>query len=140
MNLHKGPLIRITLLRLGEEDHVAVVSTHHIIYDGWSMAVLLRELAALDFAFEAGLPSPLAELPIQYADFAAWQRQRLQGDRLATLRSYWVRQLAGVPPLELPTDYARPAVRTQLRGAVRSVPLARGIGEVLAELSAAGRR
>ncbi len=132
VNLHKGPLIRITLLRLGEEDHVAVVSTHHIIYDGWSMAVLLRELAALYFAFEAGLPSPLAELPIQYADFAAWQRQRLQGDRLATLRSYWVRQLAGVPPLELPTDYARPAVRTT-RGAVRSVPLARGIGEVLAE-------
>ncbi len=132
VDLQKGPLIRVTLLRLGEEDHVAVVSTHHIVYDGWSMAVLLRELTVLYFAFEAGLPSPLPELPIQYADFAAWQRQRLQGDRLAPLRDYWVRHLTGVRPLELPTDYPRPPIRTT-RGAVVSASLPAGIGETLTE-------
>jgi len=124
IDLQTGPLIRITLLRLAEDDHVAVVSTHHIIYDGWSMGVLLGELGALYEAFERGLPSPLAELPIQYADFAAWQRQRLQGEELDRLQGYWVKQLTGVPPLELPTDHPRPAIRST-RGGARTVDLSR---------------
>ena len=94
-----------------------------MIYDGWSMAVLLRELRALYAAFEAGRPSPLPELPIQHADFAAWQRQWLQGEQLDRLRDYWVRQLAGVTPLELPVDHPRPSIRTT-RGAADLRPFA----------------
>ncbi|MGA2259018.1 MAG: amino acid adenylation domain-containing protein, partial [Thermoguttaceae bacterium] len=104
IDLQNGPLIRITMLRLSENDHVAMVSAHHMIYDGWSMAVLLRELTALYAAFEAGRSSPLPELPLQHADFAAWQRQWLQGEHLQRLMDYWVRQRAGVAPLELPID------------------------------------
>ena len=93
IDLQNGPLIRITLLRRAENDYAAVASTHHIIHDGWSMGVLLRELAVLYPAFAAGRPSPLPELPIQYVDFAAWQRQLLQGETLERLRSYWREQL-----------------------------------------------
>jgi amino acid adenylation domain-containing protein/thioester reductase-like protein len=132
LDLQRGPLIRFTLVRLASDDHVALVSAHHIVYDGWSMGVLLRELAALYAAFEEGRPSPLPELPIQYADFAAWQRQRLQGPELARLREYWVRQLAGVPPLELPTDFPRPLVRTT-RGAARAFGLPPDLGAALRE-------
>ena len=102
IDLQNGPLIRITMLRLSADDHVAMVSAHHMVYDGWSMALLLGELTALYAAFERGRPSPLPELPIQYADFAAWQRQWLQGDKLQRLQGYWVKQLAGLGPLELP--------------------------------------
>ena len=130
IDLQHGPLIRIAFLRLAADDHVVLVSTHHIIYDGWSMAVLLRELASLYAAFEADQPSPLPELPIQYADFVAWQRQRLQGAELERLRSYWVQQLGGVPPLELPTDHPRPAIRTT-RGATRSFQLSPTVTQAL---------
>ena len=129
IDLQKGPLIRITLVRLADDDHVAVIGTHHIIYDGWSMAVLLRELAALCAAFDSDRPSPLPELPIRYADYAAWQRRRLEGDAIAKLRDYWMKQLAGVPALELPADRPRPPIRTT-RGATRPF-------ELSAELSAA---
>ena len=95
-----------------------MASTHHIIHDGWSMGILLRELAVLYPAFAAGRPSPLPELPIQYVDFAAWQRQLLQGETLERLRTYWREQLAACRPLELPTDYPRPAIRTT-RGSSR---------------------
>ncbi len=122
IDLQNGPLIRITMLRLSEDDHVAMVSAHHIVYDGWSMAVLLRELAAVYAAFEAGRPSPLPELPIQYADFAAWQRQWLQGEQIERLRGYWVKQLSGLAPLELPVDHPRPSLRTT-RGATRMFDL-----------------
>jgi len=132
VDLRNGPLIRITLFRLGDEDHVAVLSTHHIIYDGWSMAVLLRELTALYGAYAAGQPSPLAELPIQYADFAAWQRNRLRGERLDALREYWRKQLAGVAPLALPTDHPRPAVRTT-RGSVHTTTLSERTAAAVAE-------
>ena len=121
IDLQNGPLIRITIYRMADDDHVAMVSAHHIIYDGLSMAVLLGELAALYTAFEAGPgapASPLPELPVQFADFAAWQRQWLQGDELARLRKYWVNQLAGLSPLELPLDHPRPGVRST-RGATR---------------------
>lgn len=132
VDLQKGPLIRITLFRLADEEHVAVLSTHHIIYDGWSMAVLLRELTALYGAYAAGQPSPLEELPIQYADFAAWQRNRLRGERLESLRDYWRKQLTGVAPLALPTDHPRPAVRTT-RGAVHAMHLSPRTAAAVAE-------
>lgn len=132
VDLQNGPLIRITLFRVGDEEHVAILSTHHIIYDGWSMAVLLRELTALYGAYAAGEPSPLAELPIQYADFAAWQRNRLRGQRLESLREYWRKQLTGVAPLALPTDHPRPAVRTT-RGSVHTTTLSEQTAAAVAE-------
>jgi len=112
IDLQRGPLVRIALFRRGENDHAVVASTHHIIHDGWSMGVLLSELAVLYPAFAAGRSVRLPELPIQYVDFAAWQRTLLQGERLERLQSYWHDQLSGVPPLELPTDRPRPAIRT----------------------------
>ncbi len=130
IDLQNGPLIRITLLRLAQDDHVAMVSAHHMIYDGWSMAVLQRELAILYLAFASGQPSPLPELPIQYADFAAWQRQWLQGEQLQRLRGYWIKQLAGVAPLELPLDHPRPAIRTT-RGDTLLIDLPQETGEAL---------
>jgi len=118
IDLQNGPLIRITLLRRGPDDYAAVASTHHIIHDGWSMGVLLYELGALYMAYLEGRPSPLRELPIQYVDFAAWQRKLLSGETLERLRNYWRGQLEGVPALELPTDRPRPPIRTT-RGSSR---------------------
>ena len=132
IDLQNGPLIRITLLRLSEEDHVAMVSAHHMIYDGWSMAVFVRELAVLYAAFETGQPSPLPDLPVQYADFAAWQRQWLQGEQIERLRGYWFKQLAAVAPLELPLDHPRPGIRTT-RGASRMLDLPPDTSDALLE-------
>ncbi|MEH1894385.1 MAG: amino acid adenylation domain-containing protein [Nostoc sp.] len=110
-NLSQAPLLRATLLRLKETEHILVFTMHHIISDGWSMGVLTQEVAVLYEAFSKGQPSLLSELPIQYVDFAAWQRQRLQGELLQSQISYWKNQLEGAPKLlELPTDYPRPAV------------------------------
>jgi amino acid adenylation domain-containing protein len=124
-DLARGPLLRGVLLRLAGrldgrldgEDHVVSLSVHHIASDGWSMGILVREVLALYAALSAGRPSPLAELPVQYADFALWQRQRLPGEALDELGSYWLRRLAGAPPLlRLATDRSRPA-RQSYRGA-----------------------
>ena len=112
-NLATGPVLRAGLLRLGTESHVLMLMTHHITVDGWSIGVLLRELTLLYKAYSAGEPSPLVELPIQYADYAMWQRSWLQGDVLEQQLAYWRRQLGGVlPPLEIPTDRPRPATQT----------------------------
>ncbi len=112
-DLQQGPLLRITLLRLTEKEHVLLLTMHHIVSDGWSMGVLMRDLSALYEAFCAGRPSPLPELPLQYADFAHWQRQWLQGEALQAQLSYWKGHLDSSPPvLELPTDRPRPAVQT----------------------------
>ncbi|MBR8839548.1 MAG: amino acid adenylation domain-containing protein [Stigonema ocellatum SAG 48.90 = DSM 106950] len=112
-NLAKGPLVRATLLHLGEEEHVFLLTMHHIITDGWSVGVFMRELATLYTAFSTNQPSPLPELPIQYADFAVWQRDRLQGEFLTTQLNYWKQQLSGdLPVLQLPTDRPRPTVPT----------------------------
>ena len=90
-----------------------LVVMHHIVSDGWSMGVLVREVAALYAAFVRGEASPLAELPVQYADYAHWQREWLQGEVLAKQVGYWKDQLAGAPAaLELPTDRVRPAVQS----------------------------
>jgi len=133
-DLTQGPLIRSTLLRLGEADHVLLLTIHHIAFDGWSLSVLARELAALYKAFCAGHPQPLPELFIQYSDYAHWQRQWLQGDVLQTQLAYWKRQLAGVPVLDLPTDRPRPPVQT-FRGAKQPLVLSGRLTEELKLLS-----
>jgi amino acid adenylation domain-containing protein len=120
---------------LGEAEHVLLFTTHHIICDGWSRGVLIRELAALYEAFSSGKPSPLPELPIQYVDFAVWQRQWLQGEVLEAQLTYWKQQLAGSPPvLELPTDRPRPSVQT-FQGATQSLMLPKDLSEALKDLS-----
>jgi amino acid adenylation domain-containing protein len=112
-DLMKAPLMRAKLLRLAETEHVLLLTMHHIVADGWSHGVFWRELAVLYNAFTSGHPTPWPDLPIQYADFAAWQRQWLQGDLLDAQVSYWREQLAGAPTvLDLPTDRPRPAVQT----------------------------
>jgi amino acid adenylation domain-containing protein/non-ribosomal peptide synthase protein (TIGR01720 family) len=110
--LSRGPLIRIRLLRLDELEHVVLLTMHHIVSDGWSMGVMTREVAVLYQAFSRGLPSPLPDLEVQYADFAYWQRQWLAGDVLEREMDYWKRQLEGMSTLALPTDRPRPAVQT----------------------------
>jgi amino acid adenylation domain-containing protein len=105
-----GPLLRVKLVRLGDEEHLFLVAMHHIVSDGWSIGVLNREVAALYGAYAAGGESPLPELPLQYADYAAWQRRRLQGAALQEQLDYWRGRLAGAPAaLDLPTDRPRPA-------------------------------
>ena len=122
-DLASGPLLRTTLLRLGDEDHVLLVTMHHIVSDGWSLGVLVRELMALyDGATPMGELPTLAPLAVQYADFALWQRNWLQGEVLDEQLGYWRERLAGVPPLELPTDRPRPAVASH-RGATHAFVL-----------------
>ncbi|HYO51943.1 condensation domain-containing protein, partial [Archangium sp.] len=134
-DLSSGPLLRVRLLKLGEQSHVLVLTVHHIIFDGWSLAVLLRELAAFYDAFLAGGTLVLPPLPIQYADYAHWQRQWLQGEVLESQLAYWKEKLRGPPPLvELPTDRPRPALRTS-HGAYLPVELPRALSEALVALS-----
>ncbi|HLM55240.1 MAG TPA: amino acid adenylation domain-containing protein [Pyrinomonadaceae bacterium] len=134
-DLERGPLYRLNLLRLGDEDHVLLFTMHHIVSDGWSMGVLVREVAELYSAFAEGEPSPLAELPIQYADFAHWQRTHLAGEVLETHWQYWKRQLGGtLPVLELPTDRPRPAVQS-FRGASLTLDLPAALAERLNALA-----
>ncbi|OHX36745.1 hypothetical protein BJL95_07520, partial [Methylomonas sp. LWB] len=116
-DLQRGPLIRASLLILvdsgSEQEAILMLTMHHIVSDGWSSAVLINEFAALYRAFSQGRPSPLAELPIQYADFACWQRRWLSGGELDRQLSYWRQRLADATGvLELPTDRPRPAVMT----------------------------
>ncbi len=134
-DLARGPLLRVKVLRLGEEDHVLLYTMHHIISDAWSVNVLVSEVRALYAAFSKGEPSPLPELPIQYADFAHWQRQWLQGEVLEEQINYWQQALADAPAvLDLPTDRPRPAVQS-LRGAKHLVALSRELTDSLKELS-----
>jgi hypothetical protein len=134
-DLARGPLLRVTLLQLDEEEYVVLVTIHHIISDAWSMGVLIREILALYLAFSAGHPSPLPDLPIQYADFAHWQRQWLRGEVLETQLAYWQQQLSGnLPVLELPTDRPRPSVQT-FCGMTHSRMLPRVLSEALKNLS-----
>ncbi|WP_437755167.1 amino acid adenylation domain-containing protein [Sorangium sp. So ce1389] len=116
-DLTSGPLLRLLLLRMREDEHVLVWVVHHIVFDGWSTNLVLQEFAALYAAFAGGRPSPLPELPLQYADFAHWQRQRLESGALQSQLAYWTRRLAGQEALlELPTDRPRPAIQ-RYRGA-----------------------
>lgn len=111
-NLETGPLFTLTLLRLSEEEHFLVLNLHHIIFDGWSFGVLLRELSALYTAFSEGRPSPLPELPIQYADFSEWQQRWMRSDAYQRQLTFWKERLAGeLPLLNLPLDHPRPATQ-----------------------------
>src|SRR5216684_6577848 len=129
-DLSRGPMLRVRALKLGEEEHVLLVTMHHIVSDGWSMGVLVREVAALYEAFVKGEESPLPELKIQYADYAVWQREWLQGEVLEEQLKYWREQLKDLQALEMPTDHPRPAVASH-RGACVPVQIS---GELLGSL------
>ncbi|WP_311775421.1 amino acid adenylation domain-containing protein [Nostoc sp. UCD120] len=134
-NLANEPLVRTTLVVLSETEHALLVYIHHIVSDGWSMGVFIKELAALYNAYSQGQPSPLVPLPIQYADFAIWQRQWLQGDVLQSQLSYWQQQLANAPTLlSLPTDRPRGAVQTY-HGAYQAIALSKKLSVALKQLS-----
>src|SRR5690606_22415481 len=115
-DLVKGPLLRSTLLRMADAEYILLLTMHHIVSDGWSMGVLFRELIALYEAFAKGRPSPLSDLPIQYVDFAVWQREWLVGPTLEKQLEYWRARLESLPVLRLPTDRPRPSAAT-FRGA-----------------------
>ena len=111
-DLINGPLLRTRLIRLASDCHILFVTMHHIVADGWSMGVLIKEVAALYSAYLDDKPSPLADLKIQYPDYAQWQREYLKGERLDKQLSYWKERLQNVPILELPTDFSRPPQQT----------------------------
>jgi amino acid adenylation domain-containing protein len=134
-DLAQGSLLRARLLRLSAEDHVLLTTMHHIISDGWSMGVFIRESIALYMAFVEGQASPLPPLPIQYADYAHWQRQWLQGEVLEQQLDYWRQQLGReLPVLNLPTDRPRPAVQTY-RGDQHAISLSTDLTSALNRLS-----
>jgi amino acid adenylation domain-containing protein len=134
-DLTHGPLLRALLLRQSDDEHVLILTMHHIAADGWSIGVLFRELIALYESFVGAKPSTLPTLSIQYADYAVWQRQWLRGEVLEKLLSYWRKQLAGAPPvLELPADNPRPQVQS-FRGAYETLALPEQLASDLKRLS-----
>jgi amino acid adenylation domain-containing protein len=135
--LEEGPLLRVRLIELADDERILVFTLHHLIYDGWSVNIFLAELTALYRAHLTERPADLPELPVQYADFAAWQRTSLAGDRLASLLAYWRAQLDGAPPvLDLPVDRTRPRRQT-FRGSHRSFSLGGDLTARLRELARA---
>ncbi len=134
-DIERGPLIRARILRTAASEHVLCLVIHHIVCDGWSMGVFARELAALYGAFVAGKPSPLPELPLQYADASRWQEERFSGSAGEHHRAYWRGKLADLPLIDLPTDRPRPAVES-FRGDHHHVRID---GELTRALRALGR-
>ncbi|HEX5604654.1 MAG TPA: condensation domain-containing protein, partial [Pyrinomonadaceae bacterium] len=132
-DLTEGPIVRGRLLRLSDDEHICVLVLHHIAADGWSMGVFYRELSLLYKAFSMGESSPLEDLPVQYADFAVWQREWLQGEVLAEQLGYWKQQLSDAPVLELPADIPRPEVQTY-SGAVKSFLMPRHLLDAIREM------
>ena len=136
-DLANGPLLRARLLRMSAEEYILLLTLHHIVFDGWSMGVLMRELAALYDAYCTGGSSPLPELPIQYPDFALWQHNWLQGEACQEQLSYWLQQLGGdLPVLDIATDRPRPEAQT-FSGARKRLLLSKRLTE---EIKALGRR
>jgi hypothetical protein len=133
-DLEQGPLLRSIVLHLSETEYLLQITMHHIITDGWTWGVLVRELVALYEAFSIGKPSTLPELPIQYADFAVWQRQWLAGEVLETQVAFWKQQLHNLPTLQLPTDRPRPTVQA-FRGARQTLMLPKALSQELKVLS-----
>ena len=134
-DLTRGPVVRFTLMQPSHDDYVLFVCVHHITSDGWSMAVLERELSALYTAFVSGKSSPLPELPIQYTDFVALEQEWLNGDSLAEHLAYWKHRLAGAPfDLALPTDYPRSLLASH-KGSRQALTLSSGLSEGLRSLS-----
>ncbi|HKG62290.1 MAG TPA: amino acid adenylation domain-containing protein, partial [Pyrinomonadaceae bacterium] len=134
--LAKSPLLRVSLLRLSPQEHIAHVSMHHIVSDGWSLGLLVEEVTALYEAYHSGKPSPLPELPVQYADFAHWQQELLQpgSEVLTSQLAYWKKQLRDAPELELPLDRSRPAVYDP-RGALMPLHYSAELSQALKKLS-----
>ncbi|HEX7773911.1 MAG TPA: condensation domain-containing protein, partial [Pyrinomonadaceae bacterium] len=133
-DLATGPLLRVKLLHLGTDDHVLSLTMHHIVSDGWSMSVLIGEIGSLYEAFSKDESPALPELPIQYADFARWQHEWLNGDVLATQLDYWKKQLDDVATLKLPTDHPRPLIRSH-RGSKHPFTLPRELALALIKLA-----
>jgi amino acid adenylation domain-containing protein/FkbM family methyltransferase len=134
-NLAEGPLLRAAILKLGEQEHVFLLTMHHIISDGWSVEIFVKEFIALYEEYCSSSPASLPDLPIQYADFALWQREWLQGDVLETQLAYWRSRLSGAPAmLELPTDRPRPAEHSG-RGASQTLSFDQALAESLKSLS-----
>ena len=134
-DLTRGPLVRAALLRLSGAEHVLLLTMHHIVSDGWSVGVLVRELSVLYAAYLRGADSPLVELPIQYADYAAWQREQAAGAELERQLAYWREQLGGeLPVLRLPTDHARSSTPT-MHGATCGLRVERETRERLRALA-----
>ncbi len=134
-DLESAPLIRCSLWQLDATEYVLLLNMHHIVSDGWSIGVFIQELSSLYQAFTAGEPSPLAELTIQYADFAVWQRKWLGEEVLENQLHYWQQQLDGAPELlQLPTDRPRPSVQTY-RGATQTFTLSTDLTEKIQNLS-----
>src|SRR6185436_70633 len=134
-DLMRGPLFKAKLLRLGASQYILLLTLHHIICDGWSNGVLVRELGEIYDAFAKGRPSPLPELPIQYADFALWQQQWLESERFDEQLAYWKGQLGSeLPVLEIPTDFPRNRNRTSF-GGIESLLLPRPLTRALKALS-----
>jgi amino acid adenylation domain-containing protein/non-ribosomal peptide synthase protein (TIGR01720 family) len=133
-DLAEGPLIRAQVLRLDASDHVLLLTLHHIVGDGWSMNVLFEELTTAYAALAAGRPAALPDLPIQYADFAVWQREWLRGEVLEAQLAYWEGHLAGAPVLELPGDRARPRIKTY-QGSQHVITLSAGLTEGISLVS-----
>jgi len=133
-DLSTGPLFRATLMQMGDAEHVLVLTMHHIVTDGWSMEIFFREISVCYEAYSRGKTPRLPDLPIQYADFAVWQREWLRGDVLERLFSYWEKQLGDSPPiLELPADHPRPAVQTY-SGAKTTFILPKELSDALKDL------
>ncbi len=134
-NLSTGPLLRVKLLRVAEEDHVLILTKHHIISDNWSTGLMVHEMMQLYSAFTQGQPSPLPELAVQYADFAFWQRKWLSGKTLENQAAYWREQLKDAPPvLDMPLDKPRPAYQTY-NGSFKTFTLSGATHKALNELS-----
>jgi amino acid adenylation domain-containing protein len=152
-DLAQGPLLRARLLRLDQDDSILIINMHHVVSDGWSLGIFIQEVAALYQVFSGGQPpvpdgesapesrrppvgrgAPLPELPVQYADYAVWQREWLQGEVLETQLDYWRKQLDNLSPLELPTDHPRPAAQAH-GGTVENVALPAALSRALKTLS-----
>ena len=131
-DLQQGPLIRAKIIRLGQDDHTLLFNQHHIVSDGWSMGIFIRELSQLYTAFSNGENSPLAEPTLQYADFAVWQHR--QSEELAKQLDFWKQKLAAPPILELPTDRPRPAIQSY-RGAIYRYDLPQALADALKQLA-----
>ena len=133
-DLAQGPLLRTLLLTLDEHDYVLLLTMHHIVSDGWANGLLLSELCAFYTVYSAKKPAEVSDLPVQYADYAVWQRQWLQGELMEEQLDYWTRQLSGISPLMLPVDYSRPAVQS-FKGAEIRFQIAPDLLEQLKQVS-----
>ena len=135
-DLQQGPLLRVHLLRHTADKHILLLSIHHIVCDGWSLDILIREISTLYHAYAQSQPSPLPELPIQYADYTLWQRERLQGPVLASQLAYWKQHLQAAPSvLALPVDHIRSSEQQTFQGAHFTCELAQDLAQAVAALS-----